>query len=370
MIMTNNNSAYVHRDFVEEAIQELLASSIISEVHSKDQFYVINPLSVSVQASGKKRLILDLRKVNHCLYKQKFKFEDYKHALAYFQPSCFFTKFDLKCGYHHVEIFPDHRKYLGFSWKFCNGQTRYFMFNVLPFGLSTAPYIFTKLFRPLVKLWRSRCFHPVVYLDDGLNIEDSLEQAHTASHQTRGDLYVAGFIVAEEKTIWHPVQYIDWLGIHWNSLDGCISIVDKRVEKAKKSIKETLKKSRITARELASVVGSIISMSVVFGRVARIMTRHCQIFIAAADAWDTQQQVDDYCHLELRLWDSNLEKFNKKHCFPYPIYNKIIYSDASSYACGALIQNAEQSICHKMFTPEEISSSFTHRELLTILYSL
>ena len=213
MIMTNNNSAYVHRDFVEEAIQELLASSRISEVHSKAQLHVINPLSVSVPASGKKRLILDSRKVKQCLYKQKFKFEDYKHALAYFRPSCFFTKFDLKSGYHHVEIFPDHRKYLGFSWKFHNGQIRYFMFNVLPFGLSTAPYIFTKLFRPLVKLWRSRGFHPVVYLDDGLNIEDSLEQAHTASHHTRGDLYAAGFIVAEEKPIWHPVQYIDWLGI-------------------------------------------------------------------------------------------------------------------------------------------------------------
>ena len=35
MIMTNNNSAYIDRDFVEEAIQELLASSRISEVHNK-----------------------------------------------------------------------------------------------------------------------------------------------------------------------------------------------------------------------------------------------------------------------------------------------------------------------------------------------
>ena len=155
---------------------------------------------MSVQASSKKRLILDLRKVNQCLYKQKFKFEDCKHALAYFRPGCFFTKFDLKSGYHHVEIFPDHRKYRGFAWKITNEKIRYFMFNVLPFGLSTAPYIFTKLVRPLVKLWRCRGFHPVVYLDDGLNIEDSLEHAHTASHHTRGDLYAFEFIVAEEKT--------------------------------------------------------------------------------------------------------------------------------------------------------------------------
>ena len=68
MIMTKNHSAYVNRDFVEEAIQELLASNRISEVHNKAQLHVINPLSVSMQASGKKRLILDLRKVNQCLY--------------------------------------------------------------------------------------------------------------------------------------------------------------------------------------------------------------------------------------------------------------------------------------------------------------
>ena len=87
-----------------------------------------------------------------------------------------------------------------------------------------------------------------------------------------------------------------------------------------KSIKETVKKSQITAQELASVVGSIISISVVFGRVARVMTRHCQISIAAVDAWDTQQNVDDYCRLELWFWDSKLKKFNKKNCFTYPVH--------------------------------------------------
>ena len=131
MIMTNTHLAYVHRDFVGEAMEELLVSSGISEVHNKAQLRVINPLSVPVQASGKKILILDLRKVNQCLYKQKFKFEDHKHALAYFRPGCFFTKFDLKSGYHHFEILPDHRKYLGFAWKLNNGKIRYFMFNVL-----------------------------------------------------------------------------------------------------------------------------------------------------------------------------------------------------------------------------------------------
>ena len=52
------------------------------------------------------------------------------------------------------------------------------------------------------------------------------------------------------------------------------------------------------------------------------------------------------------------------------VYNKIIYSDASNYACGSIIQNADNAICHKMFTAEEMRFSSTHRELITIVYSL
>ena len=70
-----------------------------------------------------------------------------------FQSGYFFFTFDLKSGYHHVEIFPDHRQYLGFSWNF-GSVVKYFVFTVLPFGMSSAPYIFSKLVRSLVNYWR------------------------------------------------------------------------------------------------------------------------------------------------------------------------------------------------------------------------
>ena len=44
-----------------------------------------------------------------------------------------------------MDIFPDHRKFLAFSWHFGTNCVRYFQFTVLPFGLSSAPFIFTKL---------------------------------------------------------------------------------------------------------------------------------------------------------------------------------------------------------------------------------
>ena len=81
----------------------------------------------------------DLLKLDHVsafVYMQKFKCEDLSVATQIFDKGNYFFKFDPKSGYHHIEIFPEHRKYLAFVWHFGTGRFRYFQFCVLPFGLS------------------------------------------------------------------------------------------------------------------------------------------------------------------------------------------------------------------------------------------
>ena len=75
---------------------------------------IINPLSVSIQKSGKKRLILDLRHINRHLFKNKFKCEDVSVAKEVLRPGDFMFSFDLKSGYYHIDISPEHRKFLAF----------------------------------------------------------------------------------------------------------------------------------------------------------------------------------------------------------------------------------------------------------------
>ena len=77
---------------------------------------VVNTLSVSIDSSGKKHLILDLRYVNMHLYKDKIKFDDLRCFKNYLlaNKGYLFT-FDLKNGYHHIDIFDSHQTYLGFS---------------------------------------------------------------------------------------------------------------------------------------------------------------------------------------------------------------------------------------------------------------
>ena len=64
-VFRNNRSSLAHATFVEDAIRELVESGRLLEVVVPP--LVVNPLSVSVQATGKKMLILDLRNVNKCL---------------------------------------------------------------------------------------------------------------------------------------------------------------------------------------------------------------------------------------------------------------------------------------------------------------
>ena len=60
--LKNNGSALEHSDFVNDAILELLLDNRIEELTTPPE--IVNPLTVSVQSSGKKSLILDLRHIN------------------------------------------------------------------------------------------------------------------------------------------------------------------------------------------------------------------------------------------------------------------------------------------------------------------
>jgi hypothetical protein len=63
----------------------------------------------------------------------------------------FIFSYDLISAYHHIEIFEEHQQYLGFVW-FFEGKIRYFVFAVLPFGISIAGYIFQRFWEKLSKI--------------------------------------------------------------------------------------------------------------------------------------------------------------------------------------------------------------------------
>ena len=76
----------------------------------------------------------------------KVKFEDWNCFRNFLNAgSKFMFKFDLKSGYHHIEINETFQTYLEFAWK-TDGKVRHFVFTVLPFRLNSAPLCLQTLF--------------------------------------------------------------------------------------------------------------------------------------------------------------------------------------------------------------------------------
>ena len=88
--------------------------------------------------------------------------------MSYFAKDAYMFSFDLKSGYPHIDIAQEHQTFLGFSWRASDPINKvFYIFTVLLFGLSSAPYVFTKLLKPLEKYWRIQGLCIAIFLDDG-----------------------------------------------------------------------------------------------------------------------------------------------------------------------------------------------------------
>ena len=355
--------------FVESAISELVGNHSVIEVPFVP--HVVNPLSVSIQSSGKKRLILDLRHVNQSIWKQKFKCEDWRVLLSYVNKGDFLFSFDLKSGYHHFDIFPDHQTFLGFSWVF-SGTVKYFCFTVLPFGLSSAPYIFTKCLRPLVKFWRFNGIKIVVFLDDGCGKGESLQTAKGHSLFVQTSLGNAGFVANSTKSLWEPTQLLVWLGLNWDLVSGSISITDRRISNFIAFIDKFLQSAPyVTARDCASITGHIMSMSPVLGNLTRLKTRFLYKVIDSRSTWDSRFNIGLHndCLSEIFFWKNNIVSLNSRNIVPYQAPFLLSFSDASNKACGVYLVGTEE-VSHRMWSSSEAEKSSTWRELKAVHFAL
>ncbi|GJP43588.1 hypothetical protein CLOM_g3032 [Closterium sp. NIES-68] len=162
----------------------------------------ISPLNV-VEQKDKCRLILDLRKVNDALIVPKFKYEGLNRVADPARQGDWMFSIDLKSGYHHVDIHPSCWTFLGFEF---DGRT--YAFQSLPFGLATAPFVFTQLIKQLARRWREQGVRVIPYVDDILFLCPT--QAHTQAMCQRVviDLKAAGLVLNSKKSKLIPIQHL------------------------------------------------------------------------------------------------------------------------------------------------------------------
>lgn len=121
-------------------------------------------------------------------------------------------KLDLKDAYLLVPIQTEDKKYLRFRY----GRD-IFQFNALPFGLSSAPFIFTKLCKPVINWLRSKGIRVVIYLDNYLIFGNSKKECEKNTKLTISLLTFLGFVINRKKSDLIPKNSCKFLGMIINS---------------------------------------------------------------------------------------------------------------------------------------------------------
>jgi len=145
------------------------------------------------------RPVINLKKLNEWVEPQHFKMEGMGTLRELLRVNNWMVKVDLKDAYFTIPIHPTHQPFL----KFVVGQ-KHFQFTCLPFGLSCAPWAFTKVMKPITILLQGMEVHMIVYIDDILVMAESSDLVKSHLEALTDLLTGLGFIINTTKSIITP----------------------------------------------------------------------------------------------------------------------------------------------------------------------
>jgi len=151
-----------------------------------------------------------------------------------------------------VTIWEDHRRYLRFTW-----QDNLYEFQSLPFGLSSAPRVFTKLLKPVPARLRHQGMRLIMYLDDMLVMAQSREELENHLSQITSLLELLGFVVNREKSQLVPAQICHYLGFIIDSKEMKIRLSEEKVTQISTACRKIREKRYTSVRELARLIGKM-----------------------------------------------------------------------------------------------------------------
>jgi hypothetical protein len=240
----------------------------------------------------------------------------------------------------------------------------------MTFGLRTAPYLSTKLTRPLIKKWRDEGKRTLMFLDDGFGCAGTYDKASPLAGDIKSDLILSGFVPKVEKSCWVPVQKLEILGACLDSDKNCIFIPERRLIKTINTVDDIEHDLRIHRRahvkKVARFVGQIISMSIVIGQVSQIMTRYLSMDIVKAPSWFSYIKLSPESREQITFWKQNLSFVHYKFLNENVSFSKIVYSDASNTSFAGYEVSTLNGVAHDMWSESEALKSSCWREMTAI----
>lgn len=287
---------------------------------------------------GSMRPVIDLSYLNRFIQNSHFQMESILCLKTIIKKGDFMTSIDLKDAYLSVQVHKSSQRYLRFQW-----EGKCYTFRGLPFGLNTAPRVFTKLTKPVVSFLRKRGVRMIAYLDDFLLLGSTKTESNTNTSMAVQLLQSLGFTVNREKSHLEPCQQITFLGFIINSETLTLSLPMEKVNKIIHKCQNTLAQPTVTAQEIASLLGSLESSRLAIHQ-APLHFRHLQIQLINhlrnnAHDYETKLSLNHHAREEIRWWITNIAKVNGSPINP-PAPDLVITSDASKMGWGAFCKGS------------------------------
>ena len=258
-------------------IDELLEKQAIREIPHTEPVHFSRVFLVP-KKNGKLRLVIDLSLLNPWLNCPSFKLDHAQVIREALVPGMWATSIDLSDAYLHIPVSPKYWKYLVFQI-----GNRRFQFMVLPFGLNTAPRVFSAVMKALKKWARLHGMLLFQYLDDWLLLHLVTQTLTEHTLQLERQSLQLGLLVNHAKSETVPTQEIVFLGDLLNFKTGMIYPTQERFSAICDKVALVTRSDRAPFKDVHSLLGLLAATEkiVPFGRLHyRMLLRLCSFHLS------------------------------------------------------------------------------------------
>lgn len=344
-------------------IQKLLVSGAIENtVFTQDQF--ISNIFVVPKSDGGSRLVINLKDLNTFITAPHFKMEDIKVAMNIIRKGVYMAVLDQKEAFHRIPVSQCDRKYLRFVW-----EGNIYQFTCIPFGLNIAPFVFTKIMKPVLAQLRQMGLESVSYLDDALLLGCTMDACKRNLNSTV-DLFLSlGLEINYKKSQLVPSQRVKFLGFYLDSSKMIIELPQEKCHNILKKCTTVIQNQTMTIHDLAVLIGNLISASPAI-KYSQLYIRQLEFDKTVAlkvnrGKYEKLTNISEECVNDIKWWIAALG--SPWQAFGLSKFDEILFTDASLCGWGAKCNT---------FTSKGSWSAYQRTlhinvlELLAVLYGL
>ena len=236
-------------------VEDMLLKSAIRPVKGNPHERFYSRIFLAPKKGGKWRPVINLKPLNQFIKKQKFKMATLQSTIQDVNSGDWLVSIDLKDAYFHVPIHPSHWKYL----RFAVGNDKCEVM-VLPFGITTAPRVFTKMMAPAAEYIRKEMgLYNTPYLDDFLMKDKERSFLVAKSQEAINFMLDIGLVINWEKSEIVPSQDRVHVGARFRTSEGMVMLPKERVLKVINLVETIQRACQVSARDFLRMLGLLNS---------------------------------------------------------------------------------------------------------------